>query len=45
MRQSSRLLLGSALTLSAVLVAPMASAAKDVEPPAPNVLLLVDTSG
>lgn len=46
MRQSSRLLLGSALALGAVLAAPRAKAGpKDVEPPHPNVLLLVDTSG
>jgi len=46
MRQSSRLLLGSALVLGAVLGAPSAGAGpKDVNPPPPNVLLLVDSSG
>lgn len=45
MRQSSRLLLGSALTLGALLAAPRAGAQKDVNPPPPNVLLLVDSSG
>ena len=45
MRQSSRLLLGSALALGAVLTAPRVGAQVDVNPPPPNVLLLVDTSG
>lgn len=45
MRQSSRLLLGSALALGALFVAPRAAAQKDVNPPPPNVLLLVDSSG
>ena len=45
MRQSSRLLLGSALALGAVLAAPRVGAQVDVNPPPPNVMLLVDTSG
>jgi type IV pilus assembly protein PilY1 len=45
MRQSSRLFLGSVLALGATLAARDATAAKDVNPPPPNVLLLVDSSG
>lgn len=45
MRQSSRILLGSALTAAAVFAAPRVLAQVDVNPPPPNVMLLVDTSG
>ena len=45
MRQASRLWIGSTLALGALLVSPRASAQKDVNPPPPNVLLLVDSSG
>jgi type IV pilus assembly protein PilY1 len=44
MRQSSRLLLGSAI-LAGSLVSSRAHAQSDVNPPPPNVLLLVDSSG
>lgn len=45
MRQSSRLLLGSALVAGSLLCARELRAQVDINPPPPNVLLLVDSSG
>lgn len=45
MRTSRSLLLASSAAIAAITLAPRAHAQLDINPPVPNVLLLIDTSG